>query len=117
MTSTQNVSTITSAQALFRTQGRDIKSSKKTRKPKKIMDVFFPKLFFIYSGCIGVCICHTDNGIFDSHARDKYDRSHSIGTCVPEEPSIQSLAQCSQAIYLLCDMILNSEGCRLAHMK
>jgi len=55
------------------------------------MNVFFPKLF-IYSGCTAVSIYHTDNRIykiFDSHARDKYDRSHSIDTCVPEKLSIQ----------------------------
>ena len=41
--------------------------------------------FTLTIGCIGVSIYHTDNGsykIFDSHARDKYGRSHPHGTCV-----------------------------------
>ena len=58
-------------------------------------------------GCIGVSIYHTDNGIykiFDSHARDRYGRSHHLGTCILlEVPSIQSLVQYFQAIHSLTD--------------
>ena len=74
--------------------------------------------FILTIGCIGVSIYRTDNGsykIFDSHARDEYGRSHPSGTCVLlEVPSIQSSVQYFQTHSLT---IMNSEECRLVHMK
>ena len=53
--------------------------------------------FILTIECVGVSICHTDNGsykTFDYHARDKYVRSHPSGTCVLlEVPCIQGLVQ------------------------
>ena len=59
--------------------------------------------FILTAGFITVGICHTDTGmfkIFDSHARDAFDKSHPQGTCVLlEVPSIQKLVQYFQGMY------------------
>ena len=78
--------------------------------------------FVLTIGCIGVRIYHTDNGsykIFDSHARDEYGRSHPSGTCVLLEVlSIQSFNKYSiSRLYTHSLTIMNSEECRLVHMK
>ena len=86
---------------------------------KKIIIIFS---FILTIEGIGVNIYHADTGsykTFNSHARDKYGRSHPSGTCVLlEVPSIHSLVQYFQTIINTHLMtLINSEECRLIHMK
>ena len=87
-------------------------------------------LFLLTIECFGVSIYHTDSGsysgsyngsykIFDCRSRGECCRSQPLCACVLLEVlSIESLAQCFQTIKSThSGTIMNSEECRLVHMK
>ena len=79
-------------------------------------------LFLLTIECFGVSIYHTDSGsykIFDCRSRGECCISQPLCACVLLKVlSIESLAQCFQAIINTHSVtIMNSEECRLVHMK